>query len=338
MNEAEESEHVIDDTASKINMFKKAREIEQINFDVYVYRVLRDSNRKISNPFLTKYENYLPDELEIAERFRGGKYKLQAIWYNGGKQKSESWSYEIDSESFPPQSPLSNIVPPGAGGDMTQNMMFLVADIVKTAYANRPTSEIESQSRRDPLEMFSEVQNKMQDMYTNMINIQANVMERSFQAKLENKYGLNGSTENQYDDNEEGEGAGVMESGIIEIVKQIVDAAKLVLPILGIPGTKPVIDGIKNNPAFSKYAELAKNPLIVKEVAQALRKEYGNDKAGLLLKSFGISMVARPGNIPSRSPVKEVPATVVAAGTSKVVPGTKKPSKNNIKLSNVKKG
>jgi hypothetical protein len=332
-----ESEITFDDTASKIDAFKKARETEQANFDVYVYRIVQDLNRRVRNPFLTKYENYLPDELEIAEKFRGGRYKLQAIWYIGGKQKSESWSYEIDDESFPVQSAI-NSLPIKSGSDPTQTLMLLVADIVKSAYTTRAPIENDN-IRRDPLELFGEVQGKMQEMYQRMMDIQGNVLERSFQMNLEKRYGLleDGSVSAAGDD--EGEGSGMMESGVIEIVKQIVDGAKLILPLLGLPGTKPVIEGIKSNPAFSKYAELAKNPLIVQEVARALRKEYGDNKAGLLLKSFGINMVARPAPAaPSRAPVQEVPARVVPAGKNKVSPISKKPVKSTAKLSNVKKG
>lgn len=333
-----ESDVVLDDTAAKINAFKKARDIEQVDFDVYVYRIVQDSNKKVRNPFLTKYENYLPDELEIAEKFRGGRYKLQAIWYENKKQRSESWSYEIDEESFPVQSPI-NSLPIKSGSDPTQTLMLLVADIVKSAYTTRAPIENDF-TRRDPLELFGEVQGKMQEMYQRMMDIQGNVMERSFQMTLEKKYGLiEGSGTTAGDDEEEN--AGIMESGVVEIVKQVVDAAKLILPILGLPGAKPVVEGIKKNPAFSKYAELANNPLIVQEVARALRKEYGDNKAALLLKSFGINMVARPAPAPAapaRVPVQEVPARVVPAGKSKSRPGTRKTVKSSAKLSNVKKG
>lgn len=321
----------LDDTASKINLFKKARDAEQAEFDVYVYRIVTDSNKKQRNPFLTKYSNYLPDEQEIAEKFRGGRYKLQAIWYVNGKQKSESWSYEIDESAFPVQSSLSKLTPPSSGGDFTQNMMFMVADIVKAAYTTRAPVENDF-TRRDPLEMFGEVQAKMQEMYTRMIDIQAGVMERSFQAKLENKFGLGTTDDNQFDD--EGESAGIMESGVIEIVKQIVDAAKLILPMLGLPGAKPIVEGIKKNPAFSKYAELAKDPVIVREVAAALRNEYGDVKAGLLLNSFGIKMVQRPG-VPAAVPGKPVPVKAKVTQSKSPV----KPANSSKKqVANVKKG
>jgi hypothetical protein len=288
-----ESEISLDDTASKINAFKKAREIEQAEFDVYVYRIIQDQNKKTRHPFLTKYQNYLPDELEIGEKFRGGRYKLQAIWYVNSKQKSESWSYEIDESSFP-QKPFSNsIVSPPTNGDMSQNLMFLVADIVKTAYSNRPQFDTENNSpQRDPLELFGEVQNKMQEMYSRFMEIQSSVMERSFQMNLEKKFGI---TDNQSSETEVNEDAGFMESGVVEIVKQIVDGAKLILPMLGLPGAKNMVEGIKDNPMFAKYKKLAENPIVVSEVARALRKEYGDRKAGLLLDSFGIKMVARPG-------------------------------------------
>lgn len=334
-----ESEVIFSDTASRIDAFKKARESDQDDFDVYVYRVIQDSNKKVHNPFLHKYQNYLPDEQEIAEKFRGGKYKLQAIWYENKKQRSESWSYEIDEESFPVQSSLDSL-PIKSGGDPTQTLMLLVADIVKSAYTTRAPVENDN-SRRDPFELFTEVQGRMQEMYSRLMDIQGGVMERSFQMNLEKKFGLieNASVGGAADDEEES--AGIMESGVVEIVKQIVDAAKLILPILGLPGAKPVVENIKKNPAFSKYAELANNPLIVQEVARALRKEYGDNKAGLLLKSFGINMVARPAPAPaasSRAPVQEVPARVVPAGKSKVAPGSKKPVKKAVTLSNVKKG
>lgn len=331
-----ESEVIFSDTASRIDAFKKARESDQDDFDVYVYRIVQDSNKKVHNPFLHKYQNYLPDEQEIAEKFRGGRYKLQAIWYENKKQRSESWSYEIDEESFPVQSSIDSL-PIKAGGDPSHTLMLLVADIVKSAYTTRAPIE-NSVSQRDPFEMFTEVQGRMQEMYSKLMDIQGNVMERSFQMNLEKKFGLIESGVTAAGDDEE-ESAGLMESGVVEIVKQIVDAAKLILPILGLPGAKPVVEGIKKNPAFSKYAELANNPLIVQEVARALRKEYGDNKAGLLLKSFGINMVARPAPAaPSRTPVQEVPARVVPAGKSKVVPGSKKPAKKAANLSNVKKG
>jgi hypothetical protein len=332
MIEPQEETQVQDDTASRINAFKKARENEQDDFDVYVYRVIQDNSKKIHHPFLTKYNNYLPDEAEIAEKFRGGRYKLQAIWYQGKVQKSQSWSYEIDESTFPAQSSISTLPISNNPGDVTQNMMLIVADIMKTAYAVRPGTENEV-SRRDPLEMFTEVQGKMSEMYNGMLDIQQNVMQRAFQNNLEKKYGLIGGTaEEQNTDDEEERTGGIMQSGVIEIVRQIVDGAKLVLPLLGIPGAQPVIDSIKKNPEFSKYAELAKNPVIVKEVAQALRKEYGDKKAGLLLKSFGISMVARPG-IAVSAAVPAPAAEIIPAGASKVRPGSKKPV-----ISKVKKG
>lgn len=333
MTEPQEETQVQSDTASKINAFKKARESEQDDFDVYVYRVVQDSNKKIHHPFLTKYQNYLPDEAEIAEKFRGGRYKLQAIWYEKKEQKSQSWTYDICESTFPAQSSVPALPLSNNPGDITQNMMLIVADIMKTAYAVRPGVENEV-SRRDPLEMFTEVQGKMSEMYNGMLDIQQNVMQRAFQNNLEKKYGLIGGTavEQDAEDETEGTGGGIMQSGVIEIVRQIVDGAKLVLPLLGIPGAQPVIDSIKKNPEFSKYAELAKNPVIVKEVAQALRKEYGDKKAGLLLKSFGISMVARPG-IAVSAAVPAPAAEIIPAGASKVRPGNKKPV-----VSKVKKG
>ena len=335
-SESESEVQLPDDVASKIKAFKRARDIEQIDFDVYVYRVRTDTNKKKHNPFLHKYENHIPDELEIAEKFRGGVYKLQAIWYDKKDQKSESWSYEIDEVAFPavPVSPFPVPVASGStSGDMTQNLMFMIADIVKTAYTSRPVESNEPQ--KDPLEMFGEVSNKMQEMYGRMIDIQTAVMERSFQNKLEKSFGLIGEqsgNEQQIDDEQE---KGLMESGVLEIVKQVVEGAKMIMPILGLPGTKPVVESIKNNPMFSKYVELAKNPVVVAEVAGALRREYGDKKAALLLKSFGINMVSRPG---VRAPVAAAPARV-PAGKSQSRPGTKKPElNNNKKLSNVKKG
>jgi hypothetical protein len=318
MFENQDENQVLDDTASKINAFKKAREIEQNEFDVYVYRIVQDTNKKTHNPFLTKYQNYLPDEAEIAEKFRAGRYKLQAIWYEGKSQKSQSWSYEIDEAAFPVQSASQSILQSQIkGSDPTQTMMLMVADIVKAAYTTRAPIENDF-TKRDPLEMFSEVNNRMQEMYSRMMEIQSGVMEQSFKMNLEKRYGLiNGAVagDDQGED-EQGEG-GIMGSGVVEIVKQVVDAAKMILPMLSIPGSKPVIESIKNNPSFSKYAELAKNPVIVREVAQALRKEYGDNKAGLLLKSFGIQMVARPAVVKPQSaalviPIKEVPGKKVS--------------------------
>lgn len=337
-SESESEVQLPDDVASKIRAFKVARDIEQIDFDVYVYRVRSDSNKKKHNPFLHKYENHIPDELEIAEKFRGGVYKLQAIWYEKLHQKSESWSYEIDEVAFPPVpvSPFPVPVANGAGsGDMTQNLMFMVADIVKTAYT-RPVEN--SEPRRDPLELFGEVSDKMQSMYGRMIDIQTAVMEKSFQMKLEKSFGLTGdqSGENQTIEGEEVE-KGFLESGVLEVVKQIVEGAKMIMPMIGFPAAKPVVESIKKNPAFSKYIELAKNPVVVAEVAGALRREYGDKKAALLLKSFGINMVPRPGVSVSAAPAPA--AARVSAGKSQSRPGTNKPELNNKKkLSNVKKG
>lgn len=333
MNSETESEIPLDNVASKINAFKRARDMEQIEFDVYVYRSITDSNKKKHNPFLHKYENYLPDELEIAEKFRGGRYKLQAIWYEGKSQKSESWHYEIDEVSFPAVDPVRiPMVNGSTPGDMTQNMMFMVADILKTAYS-RPVVETEPQ--RDPIDMFGEVSSRMQEMYSRILDMQTSVMERSMQMKIEKSFGLIGDGSEEKPAEDEGE-KGFMENGVIEIVKQIVDAAKLILPMLNLPGAKPVVESIKQNPMFSKYIDLAKNPAVVSEVAGALRKEYGDKKAALLLSSFGIKMMPRPG---AAVPTAVVTQSRVPAGKSESRPGTKKiDSINNKKISTVKKG
>ena len=314
MSDEIETNTETDSTLSRIMAFKKSREAESTEFDVYVYRITQDHNKKVRFPFLFKYENYLPDEQEIAEKFRGGKYKIQTIWYVNGKQKSESWTYEIDESAFPANSSVKSLIAsPQNSNDMSTNMMIMVADIVKTAYSRSGNDS--NESRRDPLELFSDVQNKMQEMYGKFMDIQQNVMERSFELNLEKKFGLieNKNEISEVDQNESA--TGMLDGGVLEIVKQVVDAAKMILPMLGLPGAQPVVDSIKKNPAFSKYTELAKNPIIVKEIAGALRKEYGDDKAGLLLKSFGINMVSR---------------TPIAAKPSVLIPIVKKAEKNKV--------
>jgi hypothetical protein len=307
----------LDSTLSRIMAFKNARKNESTEFDCYVYRVIQDHNKKVHFPFLFKYESYLPDEQEIAEKFRGGKYKIQTIWYVNGKQKSESWTYEIDESAFPVGSPIKSLITsPQNSNDMSTNMMLMVADIVKTAYASRPIND-SNENRKDPLELFSDVQTKMQGMYEKFMDIQQNVMERSFELSLEKKFGLLDNKNEISDSEDNASGAGMLDGGVIEIVKQVVDAAKMILPMLGLPGAKPVVESIKKNPAFSKYAELAKNPAIVKEIAGALRKEYGDEKAALLLKSFGINMV-------SRTPVSVTSASVPIPKVTKKVGKLKK--------------
>jgi hypothetical protein len=290
-------------------------------FTCYIYRIVTDPETgRRKKPFVKKYVGIEPDPAEIAERHRAGTYLVQFIWYVKGKQQSKAYSLDVDDEAFPPlpKTPAGALVPynPGMSENMTLqlSMMHEISEIMKAAYSNNGGGSMRGTVQQDPLDMFSGLMETMEGSFSRAMAIQSKIMERVFTKNMEKVYGLNG---------EEIAGGsapvGTMEeTGIIgkyaPIVREVVDGIKTVI---GFFGDVPP-DVIKKVQSDGRFKELMKDQKALIVIGQALRREFGDQKAAEIMNSFGVRMIIKPTPEIARTPEiggKRVQGTAGRAGT-----------------------
>ena len=304
-------------------------------FTCYVYRVVRDEETgKVKRPFIKKYVGVEPDPLELAEKFRGGTYQMQFVWKPKSKQDKgrKSFTLDIDHEAFPiiPKSQNSSIPQLAGGGPVSESMALQLAtiheisDVMKAAYSSSGPGRGPVQS--DPMEMFTGLMETMETGFARAMSIQSKIMERVFTRNMEKQYGL---VEDVQPDQLV---AGPEEGGIVgkyaPIVKDVVDGLKQVVGFFGENVPKDIVNKVKKD---DRIKELLKDEKALLVIGQALRSEFGDNRASALMKLFGVQMVYK-----NPSPVAKTPEIGAAGarkplnssnGMKKDVPGIKGPVK-----------
>jgi hypothetical protein len=319
-SEAQDTEDLsaIDTVEKEINAFAaKLGEETGNNYTVYVYRVVtdEDSGRK-KKPFCKKYVGVEPDPSEIAERFRGGTYLVQFIWYCKKSQKSKAYTLDVDKDAFPPvpKTPAgvlgNQIVSSNLSEQMQLQMMTInsITEVLKAAYTNgnnRP------ESRADPLEQFAGVMEVMEGSFTRAMQLNQKVMERVYLKSMEKKYGLEDGEIVQHEQPLQSTDDGGIIGKYAPMIKMVVDGISQLFAMFGDKGIpKQVVEKVR---ADDRFRALLSDPKALVVIGQALKKEFGTDKANAIMKMFGVKMIPKPVQPVNITP----PVPVVDANTAK---------------------
>jgi len=290
-------------------------------YQVYIYRIVKDeeSGRR-KKPFLKKYVGVEPDPSEIAERYRGGTYLVQFIWYVGKVQKHKAYTLDIDEDAFPPLPKQSgSVVPyvgaPGMSEPMQLQLTFIheIAEVMKAAYSQNGAAAI---APRDPLESMSGIMTTMEESYSRAMGIQSKIMERVFTRNMERTYGLGPEGGDTTETAREEEDTAGIVGKYGTIVKEVVDGLKYVFSLFGAVPPK-MIEKVKKD---ERFKELLKDPKALLVIGKALRAEFGDEKASETMRSFGVQMVIKKAGTVVRTP--DIPGTNDGAARRPVPAGT----------------
>jgi hypothetical protein len=299
-------------------------------FSCYLYREYKDDSGRAKKTFLFKFPGIEPDPMEIAEKYRGGKYHFQFIWKEGKAQRSKGFTLEIDAQAFPPIDKNALAFPLAATSpNMSESMQLqlaMVQGITRAMEAGfaQGSNRVQSPAAVDPTEMFSSMLENMMDSFQRVNKIQQSVMERVVQRNMESTYGLEDQRQLSGSPSQE-------EGGLIEkyapIVKEIIDGIKSITSLFGEKVPKTVVAQVRSN---DRFHQVLRDPRAIMVIGSALRREFGDEKTNQYLKTFGIRMENRPGitpNIPSMEVPQaspRVPPVPAAASGSKVNPRARK--------------
>jgi hypothetical protein len=282
-------------------------------YQVYIYRIIKDDDSgRTKKPFVTKYIGQEPDPAEIAERFRGGQYLLQFIWYEkaGGEQHSKGFTLDIDNDVFPPlpkQNPaLGYTGNPNLSENMQLQLAFLssVSEVLKAAYSSGGNQKIVQQ---DPMDAFGGMLSMIQGTFQKAMAMQSTIYERVYMKGLEDKFGLSPDGSVPVDG---GEGSGVV-GQYAPLIREIVDGLKTVV---GLFGTVPP-DIVKKVKKDARFSELLKDKDALIVIGAALRKQFGDDKAREYMRKFGVEMVFK-------KPLQIVKTPPIGGADTKNAPGS----------------
>jgi hypothetical protein len=289
-------------------------------FTCYVYRVTRDEETgRIKKPFVKKYVGIEPDPLEIAEKFRGGTYAIQFIWKSKSKADTgnKSFTLDVDSDAFPAIPKNDKSIMPYAASGMSENMQLqlttiqAISEVMKTAYSSGNAINQKGVVQSDPLEMFTGLMETMEGSFARAMAIQSKIMERVFTRNMERQYGLGeeiipGPVPGA------GEDVGIV-GKYAPVVREIVDGIKTVV---GFFGTVPpdVVKKVKSN---ERFQGLLKDQKALVVIGQALRQEFGDQKAADLMHTFGVRMVIKDQK-PERIAQTPSPASIQGQGQGQV--------------------
>lgn len=260
-------------------------------YQAYVYRVVRDEESgRYKKSFVYKYINQEPDPAEIANRFRGGQYLIQFIWYKDGEQNSHGETMDVDPDAFPAlpkQNPA--LVQYQGNSNLSENMQLQLAfisstaEILKAAYSNGGGAN-QKITQQDPMEAFGGMLAMMETTFKKAMTMQSTIYERVFMKGLEDKYGIGADGAPVPADG--GENTGIV-GQYAPLIREVVDGLKTVV---GLFGTVPpdVVKKVKKEPRFQ---ELLKNKDALVVIGAALRKQFGDVKAVEYMRAFGVEMV-----------------------------------------------
>lgn len=278
-------------------------------YQVYVYRIEKDEETgRTKKPFVKKYIGMEPDPAEIAERFRGGSYLCQFIWYVKGEQKSRGWIIDIDPEAYPPL-PDKSLIPSPVNSNLSETMQLQLAtisaitEVMKAAYSQGNNGAGRGAApAQDPLDMFSGMMATMENSYRKAMQIQSTVLERVYMRSLENQYGIP----------EGGAAPAAEEPGMIGqyggIIKEIIDGLKYVVGLFGGNIPPQVVEKVKKD---ERFKEFLKDERFLVVIGSALRREFGDKKAAEYMEKFGVKMIVKR---PAITATPEIPGLKSPAG------------------------
>lgn len=278
-------------------------------FRCYVYRVIKDPETgRTKRPFVKKYDGIEPDPCEIAEQFRAGTYSMQFVWKPRSKNDTgnKAFTLDVDENAFPPVIKNNSVTPYGHTGNMSDamtlqlTMMHEISEVMKSAYQSPANNQMRVPGN-DPMEMFTGLFEQMESGFTRAMAIQTKIMERVMQKKMENSYGLT-------DENiQPAQIAGSDETIIgkyAPIVNEIISGIKTVIGFFGDNLPPTVVKKVKEN---ERFKDILKDQKALVVIGQALRREFGDDKAQDLMNTFGVRMVIqRPLSNVSQTPIPAV--------------------------------
>jgi hypothetical protein len=290
----------------------------------YVYRVGRDEESgQRKNKYLKRTYGIEPDPQEIAEKFRGGKYLITFVWKHGNKQKTKSYTLDIDEDAFPalPKDAAGNnqIMTIAGTNNMPDAMkmqlimMQTIGEVMKEAYKanNVALSGHSPAAPVDPYEQFGGLLQAMEQNYSGMMKIQSTMFQRMFEKTMENKLGLEpvgGAADAPIDTQD------VILGKYGPLIKELVGGLKIVLETFGNKVPKEVVRRVQSD---DRFKELRSNPKALLEVGQTLRREFGDERARNIMRSFGVDMVIKPVQQVIQTP--DIPVKAVP-GPSKIEP------------------
>jgi hypothetical protein len=289
----------------------------------YVYRVARDEESgRTKQKYLKRYYGIEPDPQEIAEKFRGGKYLITFVWKHGNKQKTRSYTLDIDETAFPElpkEAAANNQIMSLAGMNnmpdplkMQLFMMQTIGEVMKEAYkANNAALPGRAPAAPvDPYEQFGGLLQAMEQNYSGMMKIQSTMFQRMFEKTMENKLGLEpvGAADAAVDTQD------VILGKYGPLIKELVGGLKIVLETFGNKVPKEIVKRVQSD---DRFKELRSNPKALVEVGQTLRREFGDDKARNIMRSFGVDMVIKPVQQVIQTP--DIPAKA-SPGVSRIEP------------------
>jgi hypothetical protein len=315
-NDDQDVESISDPIEAQISTFAAKIGQETGNkFFVYIYRMVKNEETgRNDRPFLRRYIGVEPDPQELAEKYRGGKYLVTFCWKHNKVQKSKSYTLDIDSEAFPPipkdgtQAGNSMIALAGNNGVSDQMklqliMMQTIGEVMKEAYKSGGPQQV--QLSADPMEQFSGMLQAMESNYSNLMHVQSKMFERVLSKNMEIKYGL----EPESQANVSGTDQGIL-GQYGPLINDIVAGLKTVFSYFGDKVPKEVVRKVQSD---DRFKELRSNPKALVAVGQTLRREFGDVRAGEIMKSFGVVMKVVPP--PAKTP--DIPG-ISAPGAAKI--------------------
>jgi hypothetical protein len=267
------------------------------HFTCYVYRVVKDEETgKYKRPFVKRFVGVEPDPLEIAEKFRGGTYAFQFVWKSKSKadKGNKSFTLDVDHEAFPalPKEDRSHLPFNHSGISESAQLqlasMQIIADVMKSAYsAGGPMVNGRGVAQADPLDAFSAIMETMENSYSRAMAMQQKIMERVLTRKMEKDFGL--AEEVPLDPDRADAGESVLIGKYTPIIREVVEGLKMVM---GLFGTVPP-EMVKKVQSDERFKGLLKDQKALVVIGQALRREFGDQRAGELMNTFGVRMVVK---------------------------------------------
>jgi hypothetical protein len=319
----------IDTVEAKIVAFsaKIGQETEN-KYTVYVYRMIKNEETgRTDRPFVAKFVGVEPDPYQIAEKYRGGKYLITFMWKKGKESKNKSFIFDVDMDTFPPipKQGSSSMLPVISGNaNLSENMqislvmMQTIGEVMKEAYRSGSQNVGPVQRNADPVDNFSSILDTIEGGYMRAMSIQSKLMERVFTRSMEQKFGL--PPESPAPEQDMGDSAGAV-AQYMPIVKEVVDGLKTVFSFFGEKVPKKVVQQVRSN---ERFQALISDPDALRVVGQALRNEFGNDRAQSIMNSFGVKMIVRPKQIPHQ-PVEKNDVSAAQAEKTGVEQKKKEP-------------
>jgi hypothetical protein len=127
----------------------------------------------------------------------------------------------------------------------------------------------------------------MENSYSRAMAMQQKIMERVLTRKMEKDFGL--AEEVPLDPDRADAGESVLIGKYTPIIREVVEGLKMVM---GLFGTVPP-EMVKKVQSDERFKGLLKDQKALVVIGQALRREFGDQRAGELMNTFGVRMVVK---------------------------------------------